>query len=272
MAWIVVSIPLGVATLILVGFDQSGGQATLPARYLDCMLPLFAILVAYGAVALLGSRLGSLALLTVMVVGTFLEVPSDRAWVRATYTADTIGRSIPVVEQSYADGLAPLSSVQASASCPVSTVALNVIGSPPKAISVNGQQSPVQATDGVWTEYRLIRPVRGHLNIEFPGPVPLATARDLGSLSSDSGGVTVSASGLPAIRLYCRVAQPEVDRFLQLYPTNHPSISLGTLLAWPELEAWVGVALTLTVALGVAWSSNDHAGAHHRRRRTRPTD
>ncbi len=113
VVWIVVSIGLGVLTLIVVGFNQSGGEATVVARYLDCLLPLFAILVAYGESCLLGSRVGAVALLAVLVVGSFLEVAGDRAWLQATYATDIIGRSVPAVEQSYADRWgAPLTDVR----------------------------------------------------------------------------------------------------------------------------------------------------------------
>ena len=270
MSWIVVSIPLGIATLILAGFQGYGNQASVWGRYLDCMLPLFAILVAYGAVSLLGSRLGSLALLSAMVVGTFEEASIDQTWVRATYTADVIGRSVPVVEQSYADSAVSTASVRASATCPVNAVALDVIGAPPPVVSIDAQRSPLLATDGVWTEYGLPQSVRGNLNVEFPTPVSLGTARHLGSLSTDSGRVPATSSGVPSIRIYCPVPDPATARFEQLYNPNHLPISFGTLLAWPEAEAWVGVALTASVALGVAWSLLDRSEPHHRRRRPSP--
>ena len=272
IAWIVVSIPLGVITLIVAGFDQSGGQATVVARYLDCLLPLFAILVGSGAVAVLGSRVGSLALLTVLVVGSFLEVPADRAWILVTYTADTIGRSVPAVEQSYADGGVPLTSVRASAICPVDTVALDVLAGAPSAVSVNEQRSPETATDATddqWTEYRVARPVEGDLVVRLAGPVLLGTARHLGPLVGPAGSIAVTAAGLPAVRLYCPVADPAAARFAQLYPTNHPSLSLGALLAWPEIEAWAEAALVAAaaVAVAVAWNLDGSAGAHRRRSR-----
>ena len=126
VAWMVIGIPLGVVTLVVLGFNQTGEKATVVTRYVDCLLPLFAILVGYGAVATLGSRVGSLALLSVLVVGSFLEIPGNRAWIRTTYTADIIGRSVPITGQTYADGSAPLTNMQASATCRVDTLALSV--------------------------------------------------------------------------------------------------------------------------------------------------
>jgi 4-amino-4-deoxy-L-arabinose transferase-like glycosyltransferase len=252
MIWIAVSIPLGWITLIVLTFNQMGHQAAVEARYLDCLLPLFAILVGYGAVAVLGSRVGSLALLSVFVAGSFLEVAGDRALILATYTADTIGRSVPVVEQSYADGAALLTSVRASASCPVDAVAITVFGPAPSAVAVNGRQSLPRATDGQWSEYRLAHSVRGNLVVTFSRPEIIATARHLGSVTGPIGNVAITPGGFPAVRLYCLVSDPTTARFGQLYPTNHPHLSLGTLLAWPEVEAWAEAALVALLALLMA--------------------
>jgi 4-amino-4-deoxy-L-arabinose transferase-like glycosyltransferase len=273
VGWIVVSIPLGVVVLIVAGFNQSGGEASVVARYLDCLLPLFAIVVGYGAVAALGSRIGSVTLLSLLVAASFVEVSGDRAWVRAVYTADIIGRSVPVVEQSYVDDAAPLSSIKATVRCPADAVALPLIGPPsPSVIAVNGRTSLAPVTDGVfWIEYGLDRPVEGRLVITFPQPlnVGFGVARTLGPLDGPAGSVARTARGLPAIRIYCEVADPSGARFHQLYPTNHPPLSLGELLAWPEVEAWVGLALVLALAGAVAVSTAGPSGAH--RRRSAPT-
>jgi 4-amino-4-deoxy-L-arabinose transferase-like glycosyltransferase len=272
--WIVLSIPLGVVTLIILGFNQSGTEATVVARYLDCLLPLFAVLIAYGAVAVLGSRTGTLALLSVLVVGSFLEVTADRSYVRATYATDIIGHSVPVVEQSYADGSASLTSVRASAHCPVDAVALAIVGPAPSSVAVNGQSSTSWAMDGTWwAAYQLARPVVGNLTVRFPGPAMVATALHRGEFVSAEGRVHASGNGLPAVRLYCPVADPNSVRFNQLYPTNHPQLSEATLLAWPEVEAWVEVVLVAAVAVGVAISvgggGNGVGGGRHRRRSRR---
>jgi hypothetical protein len=243
------------------------------ARYLDCLLPLFAIVVGYGAVAALGTRIGSVTLLSLLVFASFVEVSGDRAWVRTTYTADIIGRSVPVVEQSYVDAAASLSNIQATVRCPADAVALPLIG-PPSAsvIAVNGRTSLAPATDGTfWTEYRLDRPVEGRLVITFPQPlhVGLGVAQMLGSYDAPAGSVDRSVRGLPAIRIYCPFAHPSGVRFHQLYPTNHPPLSLGDLLAWPEVEAWVGLVLLLAVAGAVAVNLAGPTGSH--RRRSSPT-
>jgi hypothetical protein len=266
--WIVVSIPLGVITLIVLGFNQSGAQATVVARYVDCLLPLFSILVGYGAVALLGSRAGSLALLSALTLGSFLEVTADRSWVTTTYTTDIIGRSVPAVEQTYVDGQASLSSVRTSATCPVNEVSLVVFGPPSSTVTVNGQQSLEKTMAGSWwAQYRLARPVKGTIVIRFPAPEPIGTAHHLGTLATGSGRVVASSSGLPALRLYCAVTDPAATRFRQLYPTDHPPLSYGTLLAWPEFEAWVEAAMVAALAVGVAVSFVDPPGTHRRRSR-----
>jgi hypothetical protein len=267
VGWIVVSIPLGVVVVMLAGFNQSGGEATVVARYLDCLLPLFAIVVGYGAVVALGSRIGSVTLLALLVTASFLEVSGDRAWVRATYTADVIGRSVPVVEQSYVDDSAVLTNIRASVNCPADAVALPVIGAPnPSVVAVNGRASLAPSTDGVfWTEYRLAEPVRGKFVITFPQALGLGVARHLGTLDTPSGSVARTAAGLPAIRIYCPVADPAVTRFHQLYPTNHPPLSLGDLLDWPEIEAWVELVLVLAVAGAVVVSLATPTAAHRRR-------
>lgn len=267
VGWIVVSIPLGVVVLIVAGFSQSGGEASLVARYLDCLLPLFAIVVGYGAVAALGSRVGSLTLLSLLVVASFVEVSGDRAWVRTTYTADIIGRSVPVVEQSYVDEAAALGEIQATVRCPADAVALPLIGPPsPSVIAVNGRPSLAPVTDGVfWIEYRLARPVEGRLVVTFPQPlgVGLGVARQRGSLEGPAGSVARAAPGLPAIRIYCPVADPSGVRFHQLYPTHHLSLSMADLLAWPEVEAWVELVLVLAVVGTVCFSPPVRS---HRRR------
>jgi hypothetical protein len=273
MAWIVVSVPLGVITVIVLGFSQSGTEATLAARFLDCLLPLFSILIGYGAVALLGSRLGSLALLSALVAGSFLEVTADRTYVQATYTADIISHSVPVAEQAYADSTDALTRVRASSNCRADAVAVAMFGSAPSMIAVNGHDStgpPVH--DNYWFEYHLMKPVEGNFTVAFPRPVLAAVARHRGPFVGPYGRVATSSSGLPAVRLYCPTADSESVRFNQLYPTNHPQLSEGTLLAWPEVEAWVEVVLVAAVAVGVALSigvggiGSGDDGGHHRRR------
>jgi hypothetical protein len=91
----------------------------------------------------------------------------------------------------------------------------------------------------------------------------------LGSYDAPAGSVDRSVRGLPAIRIYCPVAHPSGVRFHQLYPTNHPPLSLGDLLAWPEVEAWVGLVLLLAVAGAVAVNLAGPTGSH--RRRSSPT-
>ena len=61
------------------------------------------------------------------------------------------------------------------------------------------------------------------------------------------------------------MAEPSAPRFGQLYRSNHPSLSLGTLLAWPEVEAWAEAALVVAMAVGVALGFTDPTGSHHRR-------
>jgi hypothetical protein len=268
VGWIVASIPLGVLALIVVGFSQSGGEATVVARYLDCLLPLFAILVGYGAIAVAGPRIGSLALLAVLVAASFVEVAGDRAWVRTTYTADIFGRSVPVVEQSYSDGWALFTNVRGSTACPADAVALDVLAPAPPAVAVNGRWTAGAEADGPWTEYRLARPVRGKLVIRTLGPVEVGTARHRGTVAGPGGSVAASAVGVPAVRLYCPVRDPADVRFGQLYRTDHPPLSLGTVLAWPEVEAWVEGGLVVGVAAAVAWSSFAPAGRHRRRPRS----
>jgi 4-amino-4-deoxy-L-arabinose transferase-like glycosyltransferase len=269
-AWIVVSIPLGVVTLIVLGFNQSGTEATVVARYLDCLLPLFSILVGYGAVALLGSRAGSLALLVLLVSGSFLEVAGNRSYIVTTYTADAIGNSVPAVEQSYADSLAPLTGLRATASCRVDAVAFDVFGTtnPPSAVLVNGQRTSGPAADGLWDEYSLVKPTKGNIVVRFPSPAVVGTARHFGTLTDAEGRVMVTTSGLPTVRLYCPVKNPQATRFSQLYPTNHPPLSLGTLLAWPESEAWFEAALVAGVAAAMVVRLSNRRGAHTRRSRS----
>jgi hypothetical protein len=266
MAWIIVSIPLGVITLIVIGFNQSGTEATVVSRYLDCLLPLFAVLVGYGAVAALGSRAGSLALLAVLAAGSLFEVAGDRAWLQSSYTADIIVNSTPVVDQSYADGLASLSDVRASATCRVDAVALNVWGHPPSTVFVNGQRSLRGVADGtVWTEYRLSRPVKSPISVRLSQPFLLGTVRHQPSLAvSPAGTVAATASGLPTLRLYCPVTDPQTARFSQLYAKNHPPLSLGVLLTWPEVEAWVELMLVVAAAAVVFTDLVGPAGAHRK--------
>jgi hypothetical protein len=267
IAWIVVSIPLGLVLLIAVGFDQSGSQATVVGRYLDCFLPLFAVMVGYGAVIALGARLGSVALLAIFVTGSFLEVSGDRAWVTSTYTAGVIGRTVPALEQSYADGSASLSGMQALIRCPATTIALSSDGPPPVTITVNGRPSAARATNGLWTEYPLAQSAEGRVAIRFVQPVRLAVARHLASFAEPAGSVANSRSGVPAIRIYCPAHGNAANaRFSQLYPANHPPLSFGTLLAWPEAEAWAEVVLAAGVAVLLAWNTISTPTAHHRRR------
>jgi hypothetical protein len=269
MAWIIVSIPLGAVTLVALGFSQSGTGATIAARFLDCLLPLFAILMGYGAVATLGSKAGSLALLSVLVAASFLEVASDRFYVRTNYAADIIGHSVPVVEQSYADGRATLTNVRASASCRVDALALGIWGAHPPEVVVNGQRSLPAVDDGtLWTAYRLTSPVTGHISITLSGTTQMEVERPRQHLAVRPVGVADTPAGVPTVRLYCPVADPAAYRFNELYPTNHPPLSMSELLAWPEVEAWIEFVLVATVAGIFISGVTASTGAHARRPRS----
>lgn len=269
MVWIIVSIPLGIVTLILLGFSQSGTEATLAARFLDCLLPLFAILMGYGAVATLGSKIGSLSLLSVLVAASFLEVSSDRFYVTTNYATGVIGHSVPVVEQSYADGRATVTNVRAAANCRVDAVGLSFWGSSPTTVTVNGKRSLTAVQDGtLWTAYRLARPVTGHVAIALPATTQLDVDRTRPHSLVHSAGVVATTAGVPTIRLYCPVADPASYRFGELYPTSHPPLSMGELLAWPEVEAWIELALVATVAGTFVWGLSGTTGAHSRRTRS----
>jgi 4-amino-4-deoxy-L-arabinose transferase-like glycosyltransferase len=268
MAWIIVSVLLGTVTLIVLGFSQSGTEATLAARFLDCLLPLFAILMGYGAVATLGSRMGSLALLSVLVAASFLEVTSDRFYITTNYAADIIGHSVPVVEQSYADGRATLTNVRASANCRVDAVAVGFWGAHPAEVVVNGERSLPAMNEGtLWTVYRLTSPVTGHIAMTFPGTPQMDVERPRQHLGVRAVGVAQTPAGVPAVRLYCPVADPAVSRFNELYPTNHPPLSMAELLAWPEVEAWIEFVVVATVAGIVIWGLAAPTGAHAGRSR-----
>jgi 4-amino-4-deoxy-L-arabinose transferase-like glycosyltransferase len=268
MAWIVVSIPLGTVTLVVLGYSQSGSGASIAARFLDCLLPLFAILMGYGAVAALGSRAGSLALLSVLVASSFLEVTSDRFFVTTNYAADIIGHSVPAVEQSYADGRATLTNVRASASCRVDAVALSFWGAHPPEVVVNGKRSLPAMNEGtLWTAYRLTSPMTGNIAMRFPGTPQMDVERPRQHLVVRPVRVAETPAGVPAVRLYCSVADPAVSRFDELYPTSHPPLSMAELLAWPEVEAWIEFVLVATVAGIVIWGLAAPTGAHARRSR-----
>jgi hypothetical protein len=248
--WLVLSLALGTVVVAVGNLSQAGGGASLAGRHLDVIAPLFFVLVAYGAVAVIGWRLGAALLLIGLVVASFLEIPADRLVVRSTYATGTIGKNAPVVQQTYADSARRLSAVRATTPCPPTYVALAVVyDAAPRYITINGHGAPLAPVDHGWATYAVKSVPRGPLHVAFSGPTTLAVARDV-----RDGAVTAGPGGTPAMEVFCNVAQPARAGFASLYRPDHPfPMTLGALTAWPLVEAIIeailaGLALTLIYA------------------------
>jgi hypothetical protein len=263
VVWLVVSVPLGLFLLVASVLQQSGPGAAVTGRHLDVLMPFVCILVAYAAVAVLGTRAGSALLLAGLSAAAFLEVPSENSSVRATYTVGLIGSAAPVVRQTYADRVVAYTEVDATSPCPVVAVALVVHGAVP-AIRIDGQP-PVAVAKGPspWTVFDSPTLPAGPLRVAFASPAAL----DAGSGRLDRD-VAERDGATPAVELYCRVADPLEYRFAALYRPDHPyPMTLRVLLDWPTAVADAETVLAAG-ALGVLLAGS-RVGAGTRSRRGR---
>jgi hypothetical protein len=236
--WLLVSLPLGLLLLAVSVLSESGPGASLTARHLDVLVPLFAIMVGYGAVALIGSRLGAAALLSWLVAASFLEKAADRQFVANYYTFGIIGHSVPVVTQTYADALGEVQDVRATTPCPPTAVALDLYG-PLPAVRVDNRPVLYYTRVRGWTVFTTGSDPSGPVDILLPTRAPIGVATNARSPQiREEGGAT------PAVEIYCSVSHPAGHRFVSLYRPDHNfPMTLRVIDDWPLAESLIEAVL-----------------------------
>ena len=246
--WLAISLPIGVLTIILVTFSQSGTGTTVLPRHLGVLLPVLCLAMAYGA-ASLGPRLGAAVLVILLVLFSWAEIGSDQAWVRSAYTKGLVGKSAPVVDQSYTDGvLATATSLTVVSGCPVTHLSF-FFPDPPTGIAVNARAATSLGTSGAWTTYQLAMPTTGTLNVDLPAPTAVYLARPTEPAVALAGSPDVT----PVARVYCVVGHPASFRFRQTFWPQHPfGVTLRMVLDWPIVEMALGIAAASVVLVCLA--------------------
>ena len=256
VVWLAVSLPVGLVVLAAAELHAAGPGAALQARHLDPVVPLFCVLVAYGAVAVIGSRAGASLLLAALVTTSFLEIRYDRLMVRQIYTAGVIGSAAAVVYQTYADGRTLAPGVQVSAPCAPTTVMLEAGGSP-STVRFNGQAPLSQVQKDEWSIFGLRAVPPGPLRITFSPPTPIGTASRV-----RSSQILPLQGKTPAVQVYCRVNDPMERQFQANYRPDHPfPMTLGALTSWPLAESIIEAVMAAAVAVGLFAGSARGGGA-----------
>ena len=253
IAWLA-AVPLCIlVTMLVIVYVPFHGRSQIVGRHLLPGLPALVLGASAGAVALLRSwaAAGWAAMVTVLLLS---ERGDTHRYFDAVYADGVVADLAPVIEQSYADDVGLVTSVTLRSPCPVRAVSFAFAGPPPNPVVVHAggrearEYSFVETGNAVmqFTGYRVERPSRT-VTVEFAAPAAIAVGP--GSLGTDAGAVVAEPPiGQPAVRGYCRVADPKATRFRQLFVPEHPDwISLPFVRAWPS--AWVAVVGASALAL-----------------------
>jgi hypothetical protein len=250
--WLGISLPLGLAALIVATMSQGGAGASVVGRHLAALLPVLCLAIAFGSVSVFGRRLGTTVMLIFFVFASSAEIGGQQALVRLEYTQPTFGKAAPVIDQSYNDGTAATATaVSVRSRCPATDVAL-AFAAPPPHITIDNQNIAPSGTAGVWTTYFLPSPQSGPFTIAFPKPIRLYVDN-----ASPSPELTVVATPLvraaPVARVYCNVRDPLSFRFRELYSPQHPfPLTLRDLSDWPYVERTLTIVVTAIVMVALA--------------------
>ncbi len=232
---------LGVIQLVL---DGNGGMV---GRYLILTLPALALLVAAGFDALLGARWGAVAIATVVAASVTAGAWLERHYVDFVYTQEAGEGVAPVVDQSWQDQWALVSSIEVVPPCPVRAITLTFAQQPPGSLQVGTAHIPlweiaplpVGAKQGT---YQPRRPLSQPFRVSLPDGVAMG-------ISASERSARLALEGMPGdpvARLDCAVDDPNETRFSQLHalaPVLEITYSrlMTAPLIWPLL-AWGAVA------------------------------
>jgi hypothetical protein len=258
--WLGISVPLGLAALIAATMIQSGTGSSVVGRHLAPLLPAGCLAIAFGVVAVFGSRLGAAILLILLAVASVAETGSQEAVVRVWYTQARVGNAVPVVDQSYNDGT-PMTAVALGvrSPCPATRLSL-AFAEPPPRITINQESIAPAETSGVWTTYLFPGRQSATFIVGFPKRTSLYVKRQ----TSDRRLFLLEADtekAVPVARIFCNVPDAGSVRFLDLYSPQHPfPITYQGLLDWPVFER----ALSLLAALIAVAALALHAVRRHR--------
>jgi hypothetical protein len=253
-----VALPLGLEAAAAMNVGAT--HTIMEARYLNVLLPVACLLVAWTAVAAAGAHVGTVALVGLLAAASVAEVRQDQTYLRSTYQTARYASLVPVVDQTYATTIVPTPSISVSnAPCPVDYVSLHLNAILP-ATTIDGVTPgvvpPVQIG---WNTYRLPHPGSRAFVMAFTPPALVSAADPPGA-----AGVALEGSpAVPLIRLYCPVSDPSQFRFHQTYAYQHPfPMSWAVLDGAPRVLGAAGAALAAVTAAGTVW-------AESRRRRER---
>jgi hypothetical protein len=253
--WLCISLPLGLATLIVATMIESGTGSSVLGRHLGALLPAFCLAVAFGAVAVFGPRLGTAVLFTLLALASFLEIGSQQAFIRVQYTQARIGSAVPIIDQSYNDGIPTTATgIGVRAPCPATALSFAFAESGPP-VTIGKQGIAPSGTSGVWTTYMLRRPQYGTFIVDLPARTRLYV--DRGSPNRDLFLVGApSGRPVPVARIYCNVHHADDARFTTLYTPQHPfPLTYRSLSDWPAVERAIAVMGAAIVIAALALDS-----------------
>jgi hypothetical protein len=249
VASMAVALPLGLE--VAAATNVGATHTIMEARYLNTLLPVVCLLVAWTAIAAAGAQLGTVALVGLLAVASVLEVRPDQAYLHSTYQTARYGSLVPVVNQTYATTIVPAPSISVSdAPCPVQYVSLHLNALLPTTTIDGVTAASVASAQIGWNTYQLPHPGSRAFVIAFTPPA-LVSAADL----PGAAGVGIEGSqAAPLVRLYCPVSNPDQFRFHQTYAYQHPFPMSWTVLNWsPYALSAAGAALAAVTAAGTVW-------------------
>ena len=258
LAWLGSSWFVTLAMMLAVVYGVFGGRSSVVGRHLYPSLVAVVVAAAAGAFVVGGRRLGWGLLLVVANLALTFEQPLVHARLDRDYAEGLIADLVPVVDQSWGEGLVAATAVGVSPPCPAEkfavgffgpepgppTLALATAGGPATAIRTGRQGSPAQYL----TVYDLPAAVTGAFTIALDGAAVSASSDD-----RDPSLTLAGQPGDPVARVFCRSADPKEDRFAQRFSPDHASfVRRGHLTAWPTAWAWAArIALAAFVLAAV---------------------
>jgi hypothetical protein len=250
--WLGISVPLGLAAIIAATMIESGAGSSVVGRHLAVLLPAGCLAVAFGVVAVFGSRLGAAVILILLAVASFAETGSQQAFVRVWYTQARVGNAVPIIDQSYNDGT-PMTAVALGvrSPCPATRLSL-AFAEPPPRITINHDSIAPAETAGVWTTYLLPSQQSVTFIVAFPRRTSLYVHRQ----TSDRRLFLLepgAEKAVPVARIFCDVPDAGSVRFRALYSPQHPfPITYQGLLDWPEFERAVSLLAAVIAVAALA--------------------
>lgn len=258
LAWLGSSWAVTLAIMLAVIYGVFGGRSSVVGRHLYPSLVAVVVAAAASAFVVGGRRLGWGLLAGVASLALTFEQPLVHARLDQDYAEGVIGDLVPVVDQSWGEGLVAATTVSVSPPCPAEKFALGFFGPEPGPPAL-----AVATPDGPATAVRSARQgsAAQYLTV-YDLPVPVAEAFTIGldgaavSASGDDRTPALSLAGQPGdpvARVFCRSRDPKEDRFAQRFSPDHASfLRRAHLAAWPTAWAWAARLALVALALAAA--------------------